>query len=60
MLCALLLGHDFFLLGDDLCLVFEGEGEGQSDEECRRGDDPDDVAEHLACIFYERGGFGRL
>lgn len=60
MLCTLLLGHEFFLLGNNFRLVFEGEGKGQSDEECGRGDDPDDVPDDLAGLFYDGGCLGYL
>lgn len=60
MLGALLLCHVLFFLGDDLCLVFKGEGEGQPDEEGGGGDDPDDISDDLAGLLYEGSGLGNL
>lgn len=62
LLCSLLLGQEFLFLGHDLGLVLEGEGERETDEKGRGGDDPDDVADDPARCLEEgcgaRGGGG--
>ena len=58
LLGALLLGEHLLLLLDDFCLVLEGEGEGEADEECRCGDYPDDVPDDPAGFLEEGGCFG--
>lgn len=55
LLGTLLLGEHFLLLLHNFCLVFEGEGEGEADEEGRGGDYPDDVSDDLAGFLYEGG-----
>lgn len=56
LLGALLLGEHFLLLLDDFCLVFEGEGQGEADEEGGGGDYPDDVPDDPSCFLDEGGG----
>lgn len=53
---TLLLGEHFLLLLDDFCLVLEGEGEWETDEEGGGGDYPDDVSDDPSCFLYEGGG----
>lgn len=57
LLGPLLLGEHVLLLLDDFCLVLEGEGEGETDEEGGGGEYPDDVPDDLARPPDEGGGF---
>ena len=62
-LSTLLLGQHLLLLLHDLRLVLEHEREREADEERGGGDDPDEVANDLACCLYcargpaELGGY---
>ena len=56
LLCALLLFKHFLLLGNNFALVLQTEGKRERNEQRRSGDDPDNVSNELAALFYERGG----
>ena len=56
LLLALLLRKKFSLLLDEHGLVLDAEREGQDDEECAGGDDPDRISRELAAPECPRGG----